>query len=174
MTMPAAHFKRAIEDAILAALNGCQDLSRVRAFVRGVLPDVAIPQELYPLCECYILREEPTGELTGNYYQQVYRGALVFAALLTYRADADLIQRRGGRITHVPSYDLVDELVWAALQELQQCQYRDLGGLEQQGERVLLFAVGPEVTYGLVEADRSNSWALTATVNFSVETEREV
>lgn len=174
MTMPTAHFKRAIEDYILNALNTNADLYRVRAFVRGVLPDIAIPQELYPLCEVYILREEPTGELTGNYYHQQYRGAIMLAVLLTGGADADMFQRRGGRITHVPSYDMIDELVWAALLELQQCSARDMDGLGNAEERVMSFSISPEVTYGLVEADRANNWALTATLVFTVETEREV
>lgn len=174
MTMPTPHFKRLIEDYILEALNDVPDLYRVKTFVRGVLPDIALPQESYPLCECYILRETSVLELTGNYYHQTYEGALVFSVLLTNGADADLFQRRGGRIAHVASYDMIDELVWAALLELQRCANHDLAGLSTADETVLRFSAGEEINYGLLEADRSNNWAMTATMRFMVETEREV
>ena len=174
MTMPTPHFKRLIEDYILEALNDVPDLHRVKTFVRGVLPDIALPQESYPLCECYIYREIAESELTGNLYHVQYAGSLVFAVLLTLHNDADFVQRHGGRITHVPSYDTADELVRAAVLELQRCTQRDLGALADDNEHVLLFSIGPEIAYGLAEADRANNWSLTATVGFTVETEREV
>jgi len=174
MTMPTAHFKRQIEDYLLAALAAVPELYRVKMFTRGVLPDIAIPQELYPMCECYILRETSVLELTGNYYHQTYEGALVFSVLLTSGADADLFQRRGGRIAHVTSYDMIDELVWATLLELQRCANHDLAGLSTTDETVLRFSAGEEISYGLLEADRANNWAMTATMRFMVETEREV
>lgn len=174
MTLPPAHFKRHIEDYLLATLASVPELHRVKMFTRGVLPDIAIPQELFPLCECYILREASVLELSGNYYHETYEGALVFSVLLTGGADADLFQRRGGRIAHVTSYDMIDEMVWAALLELQRCTNHDLGGLSTADETVLRFAAGEEITYGLLEADRANNWAMTATIRFVVETEREV
>lgn len=174
MTLPPAHFKRYIEDYLLATLASVPELHRIKVFTRGVLPDIAIPQELYPLCECYILRETSVLELSGNYYHETYEGALVFSVLLTGGADADLFQRRGGRIAHVTSYDMIDEMVWAALLELQRCTNHDLGGLSTADETVLRFAAGEEITYGLLEADRANNWAMTATIRFVVETEREV
>jgi len=166
------YVKRAIADYIIETLGGANGLDGIRVFIRGALPSGMIPQDKYPFCEVIVAEEVEEEEMTGNYYQQAYTGIITVTILLTQLAGGDWLEIIGERCARVPSYDLVEEYVYAMMAELQKSDHKSLGNLTMNDEAVTHFSiVGPRV-YGLDQGARANSWENFGSIPFEVRTQR--
>ena len=177
------YVKRAIADAIITALANDSALNAIRLFVRGGTP-MPVPSHLYPFIEVIVAEEGENGELTGNYYEQVYTGLItVSVQLLQQPGGADWLEKLGERTARLPSYDLVEELVVAIVSRLQRAEYRDLNSLvvgddapgapeTGSAEAVTAFRLTGPRTFGLDSDERTNNWDNFASIPFEVETER--
>lgn len=169
------YVKRAIADYIIEVLGNVDALNDIAVFIRGGLPSGMIPQDKYPFCEVIVAEETPDAEqaeLTGGYYVQVYTGIVTASVLLTEISPGDWLEPVGEREARVPSYDLVEEYVYAIMAELQKCEHRDMGALTLNHESVTHFAlIGPRI-YGIDRDARTNSWENFGSVPFEVQTIR--
>lgn len=168
------YVKRAIADYLIETLGNVDALNDIKVFIRGGLPSGMIPQEKYPFCEVIVAEETPDAEqpeLTGEYIQ-IYTGIITVSILLTEISPGDWLEPVGEREARVPSYDLVEEYIYAIMAELQKCEHKDMGALVLNGEYVSKFYLtGPRI-YGIDRDARTNSWENFGSVPFEVQTGR--
>jgi hypothetical protein len=165
---------QAIADYIIDVLGSTDGpLDEVKLFVRGALGPGQIPQDHYPFCEIFVAEELEGPEMTGVYYGQTYTGVITFTVTLAHETSADQLVKIGERVAHVPSYDMVKELVHAAIFELQKEEHRDMGSLGVVDEVVIQFTVSGPRIFGIDRELRSNNWANFGVFPFEVETERQ-
>jgi hypothetical protein len=164
---------QAIADYIIDVLgNTPGPLDAIKVFIRGALPSGLIRDDQYPLSEVIVTEEIEGVEMTGVEYGQTYMGVITFAVTLAREAGADQFVKIGERVVRVPSYDLVKELIHAAVFELQKRDHRDMGSLSVADEVVIQFTVtGPRI-FGIDRELRSNNWENFGVIPFEVETER--
>lgn len=166
-------FKRAIEDYIIDTLIAVTGLDDIKFWLRGALPSGIGPVALdyYPYGEVWIPHEgeaEPDPQWTGNYYNQLYEGAINVSLLLVDTSGvndwADVIAAR--KLT-LPSYDRLEEYAYYIQSELQKCEHKDLGTLvlndEAAGELTIT-----DVAYGFDRNERVNTWEQFGSLEFQV------
>lgn len=164
---------QAIADYIIEVLgNTPGPLDAIKVFVRGALGPGQIPDDHYPFCEVFVSEELEGPEMTGVYYGQTYTGVITFTVTLAHEVSADQFVKIGERVAHVPSYDMVKELVHAAVFELQKKEHRDMGSLSIVDEAVVQFTVSGPRIFGIDRELRTNNWENFGVFPFEVETDR--
>lgn len=167
------YMKRAIADYIIDVLRSNDLLNEIAVFIRGAFPPGMIPQELYPFVEVFIGSEVEDTRFTGAVYEQTYTGIVTVSMLATELASGDWVERESERFARVPSYDKVEEFVYAIMRELQKSEHLDMASLSLNDEVVIQFALTGERIYGIDRDVRSNSWENFGSVPFTVETQRQ-
>lgn len=164
--------KRAIADKLIEILCGVDDLDQIKAFVRGV-PYPPPRAHLWPFSEVVVVEDTDGGYASGNTYYRTYTGFIQFNVML-----ADFQEVRD-RVMPVPSYDLVEDLMDAAMAELRKvtggdmpvAYYRTLEDLASGNEVVSKFEVGSPRSYGIERKDeRRDNFSNYGVTPFSVET----
>jgi hypothetical protein len=150
-----------IRDLILAAPA---PLDALKVVVRGVA--YKMPSGLYPFAQVFITGETTASELSGNYKERVYQGAVT---IQVSQADTLAVVDRKA---DVGSYTLVQELVDAVVELLSQPANATLGGLTFDNGTVNQFLVGEsEIEYGIADSDsRQNNYENFGAIPFLART----
>lgn len=163
--------KRGMADYIISALSANRNLDAVKLYIRGGSP-MAVPLHLYPFCEVIIGEESEGEEMTGGVYGQTYAGLITFNVEVAQLANGDWLEMTGDRRATLPSYDLVEELVHYAREELQAVAHRAMGDLTVHQEQVIRFSLTSPRIYGTEPDARTNNYTNFGSIPFEVETER--
>lgn len=164
--------KREIADKLIAIMADVDDLDQIKAFVRGV-PYPPPRAHLWPFAEVVVTEDEDAGYASGNTYFRTYKGFIQFNVML-----ADFQELRD-RVLAVPSYDLVEDLVDAAVTEFRKVAsssvpvpyWRTLEDLAAGDEVVKKFDVTSPRQYGIERKDeRRDNFNNYGVVPFTVET----
>lgn len=163
--------KREIADKLIEVMDALDALDQIKAFVRGV-PYPPPRAHLWPFVEVVVTEDVDAGASSGNTYYRTYTGFIQFNVML-----ADFQEVRS-RVMTVPSYDLVEELVDAAVTEFHKVagdvplpHYRTLEGLAAGDEVVTQFDVGSPRQYGIERRDeRRDNFNNYGVVPFTVAT----
>ena len=168
-----AEIETEITKYIRDAIEDLDDLSDIKTYLLGAVPNSQINERHYPLCQIIVVPQTEF-ESSITHWGQVYQGLISFATSQTtgYHTNDYVRINEDDNTIKPASFIAIQRWARAARNELRKSSRLNMDGLLVNGELVCYFEIGEIATGAGLEAERPNTWQNVSTIQFSVVTEK--